>query len=598
MATGPSRTQSRAPQPGPKRVVIPPAATVHQLADLLRLEPVELIKQLMRNGTMATINQVIDFETAATAATDLGYAVIDQEVGPEEVSPTPLKTATEEDPSELEPKPPVITILGHVDHGKTTLLDAIRQSNLVDQEPGGITQHIGAYQVEYKGSLITFLDTPGHEAFTAMRARGTQATDMAVLVVAADDGVMPQTVEAINHAKAAQVPIIAAINKVDRPNADVERVKRQLSELGLLPEEWGGDTITMSVSATQKTGIDDLLENLLALAEVQELKANPHRAAQGVVIEARLDKSKGPLATVLVQQGTLRVSDTLVLGDTWARVKALFSAAGQRVHQATPATPVEILGLDALPQAGDRFETVSDIHKARELVEERRQQHEIAWAASHAPSLGELYSRIQAGNVQELLLILKCDVQGSIDAVRNALEKVSSEKTQVRVIHSAAGTITESDVLLATASKAIIVGFNTRVEPGARGLAEQDGVEIRLYDIIYRLSEDIEQALKGLLKPESREVIDGHAQVKAVFGVGRRSRIAGCQVTDGVLTRGAQVRVIRGGDVVHTATINSLRRFKDDVREVATGFECGVGVEGFSDFKEQDLLEGFHVETK
>jgi translation initiation factor IF-2 len=567
------------------------------MAETLGVDPVEFIKQLMRSGVMVTLNQVIDYETAATAAQGLGLVVARQKAAvPKEARRRPQQTP-EEDPSLLEPKPPVVTILGHVDHGKTTLLDTIRKSNLASREVGGITQHIGAYQVEYKEQRITFLDTPGHEAFTAMRARGAQATDIAILVVAADDGVMPQTVEAINHAKAAGVPIIAAINKVDRPSADAERVKRQLSELALIPEEWGGDTIMVSVSATKGTGIEELLDNLLVLAEVQELKANPHRNARGVVIEARVDKSRGPIATVLVQQGTLKVGDSVAAGDTWGRVKALISDVGRRVRQAPPATPVEVLGLEGLPQAGDIFQVVADIHRAREILTERQRQQETLRTAARTLSLGEVSARIQSGEMQELPLILKCDVQGSIDPIRSTLDKLSTEKTQVRVIHAAAGTVTESDVLLAMASKAIIVGFSTRVEPGARGLAEKEGVEVRFYDIIYRLTEDVERALKGLLKPEEREVIDGHALVRALFNVGQRGRVAGCQVSDGVLRRGARIRVLRGGKMVHAGPISSLKRFKDDVREVATGMECGVVLEGFVDFQEGDVFEVFHAEV-
>jgi translation initiation factor IF-2 len=582
--------------PAAKRITIPPTVTVHQLSDITGVSAVDFIKQLMRNGVMATINQVIDFETAATAATDLGFAVIAGQAKADEAKTK--QQEADEDPSKLQPKPPVVTILGHVDHGKTTLLDAIRQTNVVSSEAGGITQRIGAYQAEYKGNLITFLDTPGHEAFTAMRARGAQATDIAILVVAADDGIMPQTIEAINHAKAAKVPIIVAINKVDRPDADQDRVMRQLSEHALLPESWGGDVITVPVSATQKTGIDDLLENLLVVAEVQELKANPDRPAKGTVIEARLDKSRGPMATVLVQQGTLRVGDSVVVGATYGRVKALISSDGRRIREATPATPVEVLGLDSLPMAGDNFNVVANVQTARAEVEERLRQQEAERAETHGATLGDLYSKIQFGEVQELPLIVKSDVQGSLDAVKNALDKIASEKTQVRVIHSGASTVSEGDVLLATASKAIIVGFNTRVEPGAKGLAEREGVEIRLYDIIYRLTDDIEQALKGLLQPEEFEIVDGHALVKTIFSMGRRGRIAGCQVSDGVMTRGAKVRVIRDGSMVHTSVVNSLRRFKDNVREVATGFECGLGLEGFVDFKEGDLLETFHIELR
>ena len=577
-------------------MTIPSMVTVHHLADAMAIEPVELIKQLMRNGMMVSINQVIDFETAATAATDLGYTVLLQEEAAVEAPPTVQKA--EEDASQLEPRPPVVAILGHVDHGKTTLLDAIRQSNVASGEAGGITQHIGAYQTSYKESLITFLDTPGHEAFTAMRARGAQATDIVILVVAADDGVMPQTVEAANHAKAAQVPIIAAVNKIDRPDADVERVNRQLSDLGLVPEAWGGDTIVAPVSATQGTGIDNLLENLLALAEVQELKANPNRPATGVVIEARLDKNRGPMATVLVQQGTLKVGDSLIAGDTCGRIKALISHAGHRTQESPPAMPVEVLGLEEVPQAGDSFQVVADLQTARSTLTERRKQQD-AWSRGiHTLSLEDISARIQTGEIQELPLILKCDVQGSIDAVKGALGKLSSPKIQVRILHSAAGNVTESDILLAVASKAIIIGFNTRPEPGARALSQQQKVDVRLYDIIYRLTEDVEKALEGLLKREPREVLDGHALVRAIFTVGRRTRVAGCQVTDGVLVRNSQARVIREGKVVASGTITSLKRFKDDVREVATGFECGVGLEGVTDFQEGDILEGFHIESE
>ena len=575
-------------------MAIPAMVTVHHLADAMAIDPVELIKQLMRNGMMVSINQVIDYETAATAATDLGYTVLLQEATAE-ASPTVQKA--EEDASQLEPRAPVVAILGHVDHGKTTLLDTIRQTSVASREAGGITQHIGAYQVFYKDGLITFLDTPGHEAFTAMRARGAQATDIVILVVSADDGVMPQTVEAANHAKAAQVPIIAAINKIDRPNADVERVNRQLSDLELVPEAWGGDTIVVQVSATEGTGIENLLENLLALSEVQELKANPNQPAIGVVIEARLDKNRGPMATVLVQQGTMKVGDSIIAGDTCGRIKALISDVGHRVQQSPPAMPVEVLGLEEVPLAGDSFQVVSDLQTARDMLKERRKQQEVLSRSSHALSLEDVSARIQSREIQELPLILKCDVQGSIDAVKSALEKLSSRETQVRVIHSAAGSITESDVLLAVASKAIIIGFNSRQEPGARALSQQQKVDVRLYDIIYRLTEDVEKALEGLLKREAREVIDGHAVVRAVFTIGRRNRVAGCQVTDGVLIRNSYARIIREGQVAASGTIVSLKRFKDDAREVATGFECGVALSGVTDFHEGDILESFHVEA-
>ena len=572
---------------------LPPAIVVGNLAEAMQADPVEVIKQLMRNGVMATVNNVIDFETAATAATTMGYRVRRRDSA-EAVADGSAGVAEEESRENYKPRPPVATILGHVDHGKTTLLDAIRETNVVGQEVGGITQHIGAYQVEYHDHTITFLDTPGHEAFTAMRARGAQATDIAILVVAADDGVMPQTREAIDHAKAAGVPIVVAVNKMDMPDADPERVKRQLTEHGLVAEDWGGETIVVPVSAKTGTGIEDLLENLLVTSEVLELAADPDRPATGVVIEARLDKSRGPMATVLVQQGTLRVGDNCVAGDAWGRIKAMLNDSGRRVREASPATPVAILGLSQPPQAGDPFMAVQDERAAKALVEERRRRKDPQGVA--AVSLEAASSRIQSGEAKELPIILKCDVQGSIDAVKSVLASVSSDKAQVQILHAAAGTITDGDILLATASQAVVVGFNTRVEPGARALADQHGVRVRLYDIIYQLSEDIERALHGMLEPEQREVTDGHAVVRAVFSIGRRVKIAGCQVTDGRILRASHLRVRRGAELLHTGPISSLKRFKDDVREVGTGLECGIAMEGFADFQEDDILEGFHTE--
>ena len=459
---------------------------------------------------------------------------------------------------------------------------------------GGITQRIGAYQVENDGVKLTFLDTPGHEAFTAMRARGAQATDVAILVVAADDGVMPQTTEAVDHAKAAGVPIMVAINKMDRPDADPDRVKRQLSEQGLLPEDWGGDTIMIPVSAKTKEGIPELLENLMAVTEVQELKANPNRPASGVVIEAQLDKSKGPLATVLVQKGTLRVGDNIVVGETWGRVKAMILDTGRRTKEAGPSTPVEVLGLTTLPAAGDPFLATEDERSAKALMETRIRRKEAQKSGSL--SMEEVSTRIQSGEMKELPIIIKTDASGSIEAVRAVISKSSSEIAQVRILHAAAGTVTESDILLASASNAIVMGFNTRVEPGARALAEQNRVQIRLYDIIYQLAEDVEKAVQGLLTPEDREVLDGHIEVRAVFSVGRRDKIAGCQVLDGFISRNSQVRITRGKRLIFTGGVSSLKRFKDDAREVTAGFECGLTVEGFTDFEEGDVLEAFHIE--
>ena len=576
----------------PLELELPKTLTVKQLADQMRADPVDVIKELIRNGVMANINQTIEFGMAAAVAAEFGFRVSPL-TEPDEGFAIYSQLNREEDPSSLVIRPPVVTILGHVDHGKTTLLDAIRESNLTEGEVGGITQHIGAYQVEYKGAKITFLDTPGHEAFTAMRARGAKATDIAVLVVAADDGVMPQTVEAIDHAKAAGVPIVVAINKTDVASADLERVKRQLVEQGLVIEEWGGEVIAVPISARERMGIDDLLENILVVAEVSEFKADPERSAVGVVVESQVDKSKGPVATVLVQTGTLRVGETVVVGDSWGRVKAMISESGRRTRAADPSTPVEILGLGQLPLAGDTLWVVPDEKTAKDLIQERRRRLETERTTMAGPTLESASSRIGTGEITDLNLIIKTDVQGSVDAVRGSLEKLYTAKGKVNVIHTAAGTINEGDVLLAAASKAIIIGFSTRVEPGARHLADSEKVDIRLYDIIYRLSEDVQNALEGLLSPVRQEIVEGHAEVRVVFSVGRRSRIAGAYVTSGRLTRNAGARVIRSGQVVFEGNISSLRHFKDDVREMATGFECGIGLDGFSDFQEGDVVEAF-----
>ena len=576
----------------PLELELPKTLTVKQLADQMRADPVDVIKELIRNGVMANINQTIEFGMAAAVAVEFGFRTSPL-TEPEEGFAIYSQLTREEDPASLVIRPPVVTILGHVDHGKTTLLDAIRESNLTEGEVGGITQHIGAYQVEYKGAKITFLDTPGHEAFTAMRARGAKATDIAVLVVAADDGVMPQTVEAIDHAKAAGVPIVVAINKIDVASADEERVKRQLVEQGLVIEEWGGDVIAVPISARERMGIDDLLENILVVAEVSEFKADPERSAVGVVVEAQVDKSKGPVATVLVQTGTLRVGETVVVGDSWGRVKAMISESGRRTRAADPSTPVEILGLGQLPLAGDTLWVVPDEKTAKDLIQERRRRLETERTTMVGPTLESASSRIGTGEITDLNLIIKTDVQGTVDAVRGSLEKLYTAKGKVNIIHTGAGTINEGDVLLAAASKAIVIGFTTRVEPGAKRLADSEKVDIRLYDIIYRLSEDVQNALEGLLSPVRQEIVEGNAVVRAVFSVGRRSRIAGAYVTSGRLSRNAGARVIRSGQVVFEGTISSLRHFKDDVREMATGFECGLGLDGFSDFQEGDIVEAF-----
>jgi translation initiation factor IF-2 len=583
------------PTRGEGALVIPRTLTVNQLANLTKASSVEVIKELMKNGVMASINQVIDFETASLVARDMGFEP-HEETRPEEAADR--AAFEEEDPSLLEPRPAVVTIMGHVDHGKTKLLDAIRKTNVVAEEVGGITQHIGAYQVEVHGQRITFIDTPGHEAFTAMRARGAKVTDIAVLVVAADDGVMPQTVEAIDHAKAAGVPIVVAVNKIDLPDANPERVKQQLSEHSLLIEEWGGDVICVPVSAKTQVGLPDLLENILLLAEIQELKANPHRPAAGVVIEAELDSSRGPMATVLVQTGTLRVGDVLVAGETWGRVKAMFDEWGHRRKAAGPATPAKVMGLTSVPKGGDLLRVIEDEHVAREMVEEREREREAAaLRPTQVVTLETFYGEVAAGKTRELNVVLKTDVQGTLDAARNALERLSEDTVKVNIIHAAAGNVTESDVLLALASKGIVVGFNTRPEPGARRLAETEGVDIRYYEIIYELVDDVTKAVKGLLEPVYVEVVEGHAEVRQVFRV-RGGRVAGCYVRDGQITRGSSARVLRDEEVIHTSRVGSLRRFQEDVREVQAGYECGIGIEGFTDYQEGDVIETFGRQRK
>ncbi|MFC1935674.1 translation initiation factor IF-2 [Chloroflexota bacterium] len=564
---------------------IPDAISVARLAKLMNASPIELMKQFMRAGIMANINQVVDFNTAAAVVPGFGFRAMPLAETPKHSKDIETEG---EDPALLEPRPPVVTILGHVDHGKTTLLDAVRKTRVAEREVGGITQHIGAYQVEYRGQRITFLDTPGHEAFTAMRARGAEVTDIAVLVVAAGDGVMPQTLEAMAHAKAAGVPIIVVINKIDLPDADQERVKRQLAENNLLIEEWGGDVVAVSVSAKSGNGIEDLLENILVVAEVAELKANPQRLARGVVVEANLDKSRGPVATVLVKTGTLKVGDHLVIGTTRGKVKALVNDSGQRIKRATPSMPAEVLGINQLPEAGDTFLVAESERQSRVMVEERQRQQQ---ARGPAVSLEEMFSRIRAGEAKDLDLIIKADAQGSVEALRDALNQLSTDKAQVRIIHAASGTITEADVFLAVASQAIIIGFNTTLESGARHVAEVERVEIRFYNVIYTLLEDIQNTLEGLVQPTLRDIVEGHATVRAVFSRSRRSKVAGLYVTDGRLLRNASARVLRGGQIIHDGPISSLRHLKDDVREMATGFECGIMLAGFDDFQEGDIIE-------
>tara|TARA_B100000686_G_scaffold197611_2_gene204471 strand:- start:3482 stop:5263 length:1782 start_codon:yes stop_codon:yes gene_type:complete len=562
------------------------AVSVGALAEKMQVDPVQVIKQLMRAGIFASINQAVDFETAAVIARPFGFAA--RKI--EEASGLGLSGVTEDSSSSsLASRPAVVTILGHVDHGKTTLLDAIRSTNVVDKEAGGITQHIGAYQVLHNNSPITFIDTPGHEAFTAMRARGAQVTDIAILVIAADDGVMPQTSEAINHIKAAEVPIIVAINKMDSLEADPEKIRRQLAEHELLVEKWGGDVIDAEVSAKTGDGLDDLLENIELVAEMAELKADPERPGVGVVVEAELDRNRGVACTVLVQTGTLHVGDFIVVGSVRGRVKALVSDKGERVTTAGPSMPVEVLGLSELPVAGDRLIVVEDEKSARGAVEQKLRNEDLN--RMKRTTLEDVGSLISSGQAKELCLILKTDVQGSVDAVRQSLEQLNTTETQVRIVHSATGAITETDVLLAVASEAIIIGFNVKPDQGAQRLADHDNVQIRLYDIIYRLTEDIEKALSGLLEPETQDFVEGTAEVRAIFALGRTRKSAGCYITDGKFTRGDRARVLREGEEIFDGSIAGLKRFKDDVREVLSGYECGVSLDGFNDFIEGDIIE-------
>ena len=589
------RVSENSSSPKVVSIEIPHALSVRQLADLLQTSAIDIIKRLMRNGIMANINQVINYEAAAAVAADFGY----------ETRPKPRpaqKTASvigeikrqqlqDAELSGLRPRPPVVTIMGHVDHGKTRLLDAIRQTNVMATEVGGITQHIGAYQVEVNGQKITFLDTPGHEAFTAMRARGAQVTDITILVVAADDGVMPQTLEAIDHARAAGVPIMVAINKIDKPEANSGLVKQQLADAGLLIEEWGGDIVCVLVSAKEKKGISELLENLLVVAEMENLRANPSLPAVGVVIEAKLDKTKGPLATVLVHNGTLRLGDTIVIGTTWGRVKAMFNDMGKRLRKAEPATPVEVLGLNSVPQVGDTLTAVTGEHQAQVLIQKSQPE-----TMPKSVKLDNLFDQISAGQVKELNVILKADVQGSIEPIRSSLEQLGTEEVKVRVIHSGSGNITESDVMLAIASKGLIISFACGAEAGARRLADVEGIDIRHYDVIYNLVDDVSKALKGMLEPTYVEVIDGHAEVRAIFSAGKREKVAGVYVTEGKVGRGISVRVWRQEQTVGQSVVSSLRRFKDDAKEVTAGYECGVGIKDFDDFQVGDIFEFFRSE--
>ncbi|HEX5465191.1 MAG TPA: translation initiation factor IF-2 [Candidatus Limnocylindrales bacterium] len=588
-------------------IELPASITVKDLADLLTVNVADVIRELIRNGIFATINQLIDRDTASLVAGELGYEVAEavapaengEGQGAEAAPAAPAAKDTlfevEADATKLSPRAPIVTVMGHVDHGKTSLLDAIRATDVVAGERGGITQHIGASEVNKDGQRIVFLDTPGHEAFTAMRARGAKVGDIAVLVVAADDGVMPQTVEAIDHAKAAKVPIVIALNKIDKADANPDRVKNELTEHGLVIEEYGGDVPMVAVSAKQGTGIEELLEMILLVADLQELRANPKRPAVGAVIEAELDKSRGPVATIVILTGTLKVGDTVVVGDTYGRVRALQNSLGERVTKTGPSSAAQVLGLAEVPAAGDTLRVVADEKTARNMIEQRK-------AASSRPegtgraTLEDVYRQIQAGQTKELRIIVKADVQGSLGAIRHAVEQIASEDVHINILHEATGDITDNDVLLASASDAIIIGFDVRVEETARRAAEVAGVDVRIYDIIYKLTDDLDAALKGLLEPEVVETVEGRAEVRQIFRVGKSTVIAGSYVTEGRIVRG-QARIYRAGKLLASDRITSLRRFRDDVREVATGFECGIGLDAFHELAEGDVIECFTQQT-
>ena len=588
-------------------IELPGTITVKELAELLGVNPADIIRELIKSGIFATINQLIDRDTASLVASELGYEVAEAEAagssstdgeGDGLVAEATKEVLFEEDDTDdLQPRAPIVTVMGHVDHGKTSLLDAIRTTDVAGAERGGITQHIGASEVVHDGKRVVFLDTPGHEAFTAMRARGAKVTDIAIVVVAADDGVMPQTLEAISHAKAAKVPIIIALNKIDKPDSNPDRVKTELTEAGIVVEEYGGDVPLVPVSAKTRIGLDELIEMILLVADLQELKANPKRSAIGTIVEARLDKGRGAVATALVQTGTLNVGDIIVVGETFGRVRALENDKGKRVTNAGPASAVVILGLADVPQAGDILRVVNDEKEARTIVETRKAASAAKGGeGSGRATLEDLYSQIQAGQAKELRVILKADVSGSLGAITHALEQLDQDEIRVNVLLEGAGDITDNDIMLAAASDAIVIGFNTKITETARRAAESEGVDVRLYDIIYKLTDDVEAALKGLLEPEVVEVVEGRAEVRQIFRVGKNTVIAGSFVTDGRIVRG-QARVWRGGKVIATDRIESLRRFRDDVREVQQNYECGIGLAGFHDLEEGDVIECFTTQT-
>ena len=586
------QTEITTPKASKRVVRISEVITVGDLSREMGVKAGEVIKKLMGMGMMATINQVLDTDTATLIASEFDHQV--ENVAVDVESTLELEHQVEDQDTALAARPPVVTIMGHVDHGKTSLLDAIRSTNVTAQEHGGITQHIGAYHVQVDGRSVTFLDTPGHEAFTAMRARGAKVTDIVVLVVAADDGVMPQTVEAINHARAAEVPIIVAVNKIDRPDADLEKVKRGLSEYGLVAEDWGGDTVFAPVSAKTHEGVPHLLEMLLLQADILELKANPEKLARGTIVEAKLDRGRGPVATVLVQEGTLHVGDAFVCGVYHGKVRAMIDDRGRKVEGAPPSFPVEILGLQGVPQAGDSFVSVADEGKARQVAEYRHgKQREAELVKSSKVSLEELYDQIKAGDVKELRVVLKADVQGSVEALTDALSRMSNNEVKLKVIHGSVGGITESDILLATASNAIVIGFNVRPESKAAALASREGVDVRLYTIIYEAVADVRAAMEGLLEPTFREQTQARVEIRQTFNIAGAGTIAGCYVSEGKIARGNSVRLLRDQVVVFEGKLASLKRFKDDVREVSAGYECGLSLEGFQDIKQGDVIEAF-----
>jgi len=589
---------------GSKVIELPASITVRELAQRMQASPIQVIRILMDNGVMANINQQVDFDTAAIVASELGYEVkaeVHEVEEEKETGEIPLwrQLISKEDPRQLQPRPPVVTILGHVDHGKTTLLDAIRHTNVAAGEAGGITQHIGAYQVEHKGRLITFLDTPGHAAFTAMRSRGAQGADIVVLVVAANDGVMPQTREAIAHARAARVPIIVALNKIDRPDANPDFTKRQLAEVGLVPDEWGGNTIVVPVSAKLKQGIEDLLEAILLVSDSLDIKANPNGRTFGTVIEAKIERAKGVVATLLVYNGTLETGDIVVAGTSYGRIRAMFDYRGRKIRRAGPSTPVQVMGLNEVPDAGELFQVFENEREARQLVEERQLQRQQRRQALPKASLEELFSKVQAGETHELRLVIKADVQGSLEPIISSLNDLSKQsEIAINILHAETGNVSESDVMLAAASHAIILGFNVQADHAARRLAESEGVSIRLYDVIYRLTEDIEKALKGMLEPPEKEVFVGKGTVLAVFHISKVGNVAGCRVLQGEFRRGAKVRIRRKGEVIYEGEFASLKHEKEDVREVRAGMECGAGFKGFDDIQVGDEIECYIIERK